>query len=537
MSDAVAPLRVGIAVADPLADKYAADLLRYCLARPGELAPVLIVCARPAAARGGRLRRWLWRAILWEERKYLRHHALHRDHEALTDLAALAPRTVALALQWGPQGPALRAADLAALQAAQLDLIVQLEGADLGAALQPCARLGALDFGTAGTGGAPLGFWETYRRQAKTGFALRQAGAPGQDGAVLLCGYYATRARYLLNQADLRYKAQFHLKHFLTQTARLGHLPAAAGAAAPRASRQPLSAARLALYLGKLLLRKLHDKCYKEYLQRTEVWGVSFLAGSWRALPGAQRITPPVPSGHFWADPFLWQQDGRTFCFLEDYAYERALGHIAVLEWREQQWQELGPCLIEPFHLSFPFLFSYQGQLYMCPETSQSGQIRVYRCSEFPLRWELAHVLMEGVSAADTMLFERDGRWWMLTNIDLAQGGDHCSELQLFSAPSPLSPVWEPHPHNPIAIDSEGGRNGGLIIDNGKIFRVGQRQGYCNYGEGAIVYEVQRLSASDYAEVEVQRLDPGFAAGISGTHHINSSGGWTVFDHKSWRKP
>ena len=74
---------------------------------------------------------------------------------------------------------------------------------------------------------------------------------------------------------------------------------------------------------------------------------------------------------------------------------------------------DLGPVIVEPYHLSFPFLFTHEGTLYMCPECSGSGQIRVYRCTGFPLQWELAAVLMENVSAADTMLFPRDGRWWI----------------------------------------------------------------------------------------------------------------------------
>ena len=70
----------------------------------------------------------------------------------------------------------------------------------------------------------------------------------------------------------------------------------------------------------------------------------------------------------------------------------------------------------------------------MCPEARESGQIRIYRCAEFPLKWELQTVIMENVRAADTMLFERRGKWWMLTNLDESGAEDHCSELYLFSS-------------------------------------------------------------------------------------------------------
>ncbi len=69
--------------------------------------------------------------------------------------------------------------------------------------------------------------------------------------------------------------------------------------------------------------------------------------------------------------------------------------------------------------MSFPFLFRYDGALYMCPESLESGEIRVYRCTDFPQRWTHVATLMTGVPAVDTMLFEHEGRWWMMTCLDL----------------------------------------------------------------------------------------------------------------------
>ena len=73
----------------------------------------------------------------------------------------------------------------------------------------------------------------------------------------------------------------------------------------------------------------------------------------------------------------------------------------------------------------------------MCPESSESRDIRVYRCLEFPLKWTLAKVLMSGVNAVDTLIFERNGKWWMLTTLDSADTGDCYSQLYLFHADSP----------------------------------------------------------------------------------------------------
>jgi hypothetical protein len=237
------------------------------------------------------------------------------------------------------------------------------------------------------------------------------------------------------------------------------------------------------------------------------------------------------PQGRFWADPFLHSHGGRTYCFVEDFVCKRNKAHITVLEIAGTKAIEHGIALEEPFHLSFPFLFRYKGELFMCPECFESGQIRIYRCTGFPLKWELASVVMEGVSAVDTVLFEKAGKWWMLTSFDESGAGDPSSELYVFSSDSPLGTSWTPHPQNPIRIDADGGRNAGLIIDGEKIFRLAQRQGFDQYGQGLLVFEIKTISESTYIEQLVSEIDPAFRKGLRGTHHLSCDGETTVIDH------
>jgi hypothetical protein len=141
---------------------------------------------------------------------------------------------------------------------------------------------------------------------------------------------------------------------------------------------------------------------------------------------------------------------------------------------------------------------------------------------------------MDNISAVDTMFFEKGGKWWMLTNIEQSEPRDYDSELYLFSANSPLATVWLPHPQNPLKIDPRGGRNGGLIIDGDKLFRVGQRQGFDQYGEGLLVYEIKAISDSTFIEDLVTEINPTYRKGLVGTHHLSSDGKTTVIDHVSY---
>jgi hypothetical protein len=137
---------------------------------------------------------------------------------------------------------------------------------------------------------------------------------------------------------------------------------------------------------------------------------------------------------------------------------------------------------------------------------------------------------MTDVSAVDSMVFEKDDRWWMLTNLDLSGRGGFCSELYLFSATSPLSESWAPHPANPLKIDPAGGRNAGLLRDGNRLYRAGQIQGFELYGRGIRLYEICSLSLEDYRERLITEIHPGFQRGLLGTHHISSTGSVTVVD-------
>ncbi len=236
---------------------------------------------------------------------------------------------------------------------------------------------------------------------------------------MLVRGSFGTRLYYSLNQAHVYKKALIHLKNLLKQAASTGALPPIERVPAPYSNvlfRAP-NLAQCIVYGCKLLTR-VFMKAMASILRLRERWGISVLSAKWDEAVLWRSTEAPVPRGRFWADPFLCTRDGKTFCFVEDFVYKTGKAHITALEIIGTKVVERGIALSEPFHLSFPYLFEYQGELYMCPEAHESGQIRVYRCNEFPLQWKLEKIIMEGVSAVDTMLFRREGKWWMLTSID-----------------------------------------------------------------------------------------------------------------------
>jgi hypothetical protein len=394
--------------------------------------------------------------------------------------------------------------------------------------LSDSARLGALRIRY--SQGGPAGFWDAFLKQDYTGFAIRHRAGPMRPESDLISGQIATQYCYSQNRLRIERKCLHYAKHLLTRITLDQTIP-------EPVKRLPLAEYErgmpglpvLAAYLLKLAYRHVKHSLRNAF-RKDFRWSVAYQKRGWQITEMGDAVKIERPEGHFLADPFVVSEGGRDYCFLEDYDYRTAKGHVAVYELHDDSAECLGNALVEPFHLSFPYMFHYKSELYMCPETSRNRQIRVYKCVDFPLQWQLHSVLMDDVSAADTLLFEHGDRWWMLTNMDVTETGDYCTELSIYWADNPLSDKWTAHPMNPVFIDAAKGRNAGLLYDAGHIYRVAQQQGFERYGKAFSINRIDQLDAHNYRETEIRSVQADFFKGLKGTHHLHSNGRVTVFD-------
>jgi hypothetical protein len=423
------------------------------------------------------------------------------------------------------------------VKALGLDLLITCGNPAKCGEIYNAAKLGTLSFSPENENGhywRPAFFWECYFGRSKTGMEIKKFHYDPELAETLVSGYFQTKFMYSLNLENLRKKSISHFQELLLRIAEQGEVPKGKNCNNAR-SDLPSTFPRphqSFIYACKIIGRVAKKTLFRAVKYRKK-WSVSYTTSNWKGVMMWNGSTAKAPKGHFWADPFVYLEQDRTYCFVEDFVYKTGRGRISVLGMTDNGFEPLGPCIEEPFHLSFPFLFKYQNNLYMCPECSESRQIRLYRCVKFPLSWELSYILMDDVSAADTILFEYGDRWWLLTSIDKSGTDDHCSELYIFHASSPLEKNWVAHMKNPVRIDSDGGRNAGLILEDGRIFRLAQRQGYDQYGEGMLAYEITTLTESIYREQLVSEMRPHFKKGQLGIHHLSTTGSVTVFDYKT----
>ena len=221
----------------------------------------------------------------------------------------------------------------------------------------------------------------------------------------------------------------------------------------------------------------------------------------------------------FVADPFLVRQNDRWYLFFEalDAATDR--GVLAVADSLDGLvWTYRQVVLAEPFHLSYPHVFSWGGHTYMTPE-SQNDSVQLYRAIDFPFQWVREKTLIERPGLADPTPFCHQDRWWMLV------GTASNDTLYLYHADAPMGP-WIEHPMSPLlSADLRYSRPGGRVFTHdGRLYRVAQ-DGLLRYGHQLHLFEITELSTTTYQERKValsSRLQPGDRAWNShGMHQLD----------------
>lgn len=255
--------------------------------------------------------------------------------------------------------------------------------------------------------------------------------------------------------------------------------------------------------------------------------------------PGAYQLIRP-PADRLWADPFLLNRSGQDYLFFEEMLYREGKGHISVMPLgADGKPGEVRRVLGGTGHLSYPFVFEEDGQLYILPENSGSRRIDLYRCKDFPEKWERAGTLMGDVEAADSSLWKEDGTWWLFTSLRPHPGVSINDELWLFHSDRLIDGRWQSHPLNPIVSDVRRARMAGALFrTDGKLFRPAQdASGY--YGRAIQLMEITTLNKEEYAEKSIRRIAPLAGSGIRGIHTFNCNGHRGVMDallkvNKGW---
>ena len=381
--------------------------------------------------------------------------------------------------------------------------------------------------------GGPSGFWEVYNKEPNSGFIIQQLTENLDNGNLMFRGQISTEKTWLLNRAELNLRSYFYLKQTLKKIATNRKLPNFIQNVpyTDRVYRNPTNY-QLIKYILMRIQNKLNDLNFNNKNNRYQV---GFQKNTWGNLEYRKSIFIENEEGTFNADPFVIEKDNKSFCFVECFNYSEKKAKINVYELSEKGYVFLGTALEESFHLSFPYIFEFNNEIYMVPESSKNRDIRLYKCQNFPLDWRLQEVLIDNIDAADSMIFQKDNKWWLMTNEDPLRLNNHNYQMNLYYSENLLDGEWISHKNNPIIMDSNKARNAGLVFDGSDVFRVSQAFGfYKKYGENFSLNKIEMLDTNNYLETMFSVHRKFFDKHILGSHHLHSNNKFTVFD--IWKK-
>ncbi len=263
----------------------------------------------------------------------------------------------------------------------------------------------------------------------------------------------------------------------------------------------------------------------------SEQWSMFYKLDNGLSLDYKEFSRLPCPRNGLWADPFIVFHEDTYYLFFEDALYNHDNANISVMAIsKDGRIENSRPCLIRPYHLSYPFVFQWQDDFYMIPETRENNTIEIYKANKFPYHWEFHSILMDEVEAVDTTLFYHKGKWWMFTSLKQKEWVSINNQVSIFYADSPLSQNWKPHPLNPVVVDITRARSAGKIFKyDGKLIRPSQD---CSvrYGYGLRLNEIVTLTESEYEEQSIDLIRPDWKRGLLGTHTLNHVNNLTVID-------
>ena len=274
-----------------------------------------------------------------------------------------------------------------------------------------------------------------------------------------------------------------------------------------------------------LLFRKLF---------RRELYNVGFVAApihrflepGWR--PQIHWLPQQSRPGTFIADPFGVEHEGKRYLFCEYFDYREPYGRIVAAEAGSTgALSHFQDALVSDTHVSYPFPFVYDGQLFCVPETSRSGGLLLYKMLPSEGRWVRESLLIRG-DVIDPSIINYDGHWWLFYGFRESRG----EELFISYANTPRGP-WLPHAKQPVKRDLSSSRSGGTpFLHRGKLYRPAQD---CSraYGQRVVINEVVALSPTEFQERAVAYVEPDRKGPYpDGLHTLSAFGDMTLVDGK-----
>lgn len=245
------------------------------------------------------------------------------------------------------------------------------------------------------------------------------------------------------------------------------------------------------------LISKIFDKFYLKQ------WSIGIINETIEDVIRNKKISKeikwiPINNNYqFFADPFIYKSETGEYSILyEEMDYNKQYGIISQFKLDStNNVVEKEGILDTKSHLSYPFIFYENGNMYVFPESSANGKLSCYQYDSGSLSLQFIKDIIN-LPLLDSTILKHENKYWIFSTM---RGIDSNKKLYIFYADSLLG-NYTPHPQNPAKDNMNGSRPAGnFILVDDNIYRPAQGSGKY-YGSSIIVNKVIELSESKFEE-------------------------------------
>lgn len=244
---------------------------------------------------------------------------------------------------------------------------------------------------------------------------------------------------------------------------------------------------------------------------------------------------------YWYADPFVYEAGGHTYCFFEMFDRKKCRGTIGVAKLKDDgSMAEPRVIIQEEFHMSFPYIIERSGQLYMLPETGAAGKFILYKCVDFPYKWHKVYEQAIEGRHVDCIEMPFNDKKYIVSSLEESENPLYTTlffwDLEINQEVIKFSPSRIKDAEQQFLLNK---RNAGTLFNYHNIkVRPSQRSTQEQYGLNLCFNEITCFDGQRYAENEFLELNNdniiliNSNKNILGAHTYASNGAYEVLDIK-----
>ena len=383
--------------------------------------------------------------------------------------------------------------------------------------------------------GGPPAFWEILSREPVIGVTLQQL-TPELDGGFIIDKAFYNPCWSYVRSKNLIFESSVTLLFKNIRLLQLNHFSIEESSVYDNILYKSPKLVNTLKYILNFYFTIL-KKCWQKlnsiiFRSRYNCWTIFIGEGNFLNSTLFRLKPVKMPKDEFWADPFIFNYNSENYIFFENYSYKSKRGKISCGIIKGNQLVEISDVLDLDYHLSYPFIFEENNNIFLIPETCDNKRLEIYKCVDFPCSWELYSNAFNGENIIDAHIYkDQNMQKWLFLNKQENQNSSNNSDLYIYKFDSLKLDDLQPHLQNPVIINSKTARNGGAIFKyNNEVFRPSQGNVEGIYGRSLNINKIEKLTINEYIEKTVITTYPNFKKGLISMHHLHQKDELFVID-------